>query len=495
MAADRPGPAGGLVGRTVERGVLDEALSSARAELVALYGRRRVGKTFLVREHVQPQVDVYFEVVGHRDAVIDVQLHHVGESLRRAFGTERVDPRSWVEAFAALCDEVEARPDQRIALFFDELPWLATRRSGLLSALDHAWNARLSRCPHLTVLVSGSAASWVVSNLIQARGGLHNRVTRQLPLKPFTFPEACELLRSRRCSMNQHQALALYMAIGGVPWYLEQVRPGQSAAQAIDALCFGAQSPLRGEFGRLFRALFADGEVHERVVRAIASRRSGMSRGELVEQLDLSSGGSLSRKLTDLEHAGFIARVTPYDRRRREAWYRIDDPFVYLHLRWIEQAPRGVFESASTHWWLEQVGTPAWYAWAGHQFEMVCMRHAAWVKRALGLEGVAARVGSWAWRPPRGSRDARGAQIDLLFDRVDGIVTLCELKHTDDVFSVSKAYARDLAHKVSVFEARSGTRKQVELALVTTHGLRRNIWSEDLVTHAISVTDLFPEVA
>lgn len=480
-----------ISGRQRERAILQELLTSDKAEFVAIYGRRRVGKTFLVRQYVQPRVDRYFESTGQKDAPLTVQLHHFRDSLERAFHRPFSALASWDEALAALVDAVEAEPpDRRVALFLDELPWLATRRSGMLQALDYWWNSRLSRLPNLKLIVCGSAASWMLDKLLSARGGLHNRVTRQIALKPFTVPEASEFLGSRGSHMSLHQLVTLYMAVGGVPWYLEQVDPRHSAVQAIQSLCFVRDAPLRAEFTRLFASLFSDGPAYERIVRAVAARQSGILRTELIDALGLTSGGGLARRLSQLESAGFVAQVTPYDHKKRNVGYRVVDPYVFFFLRWIERAPSGVFEDANPRYWLDTVHTPAHRAWAGYAFETLAMQHAVHVKSALGFSDIGAVVGSWRYIPPAGSK-RRGAQIDLLFDRVDGVVTLCELKHSADEFAVDKAYARELANKVEVFQQVSRTRKDVQLAMVTTHGLRRNLWSEDLVALDADVEDIF----
>lgn len=481
-----------ISGRAREQLHLRRVLDSPRAEFVAIYGRRRIGKTYLVRNVMAPSAEIYFEIVGHKGAPMATQLFHFMQSLQRAFGGTPPTPKSWDGAFGALVEQLERhRAARSIVLFFDELPWLATRRSGLLQALDYHWNARISQLANVRLIACGSAASWIIDKLIGARGGLHNRITRQIALQPFTLPEMRTFLADLGSSMGLHQALTLYMAVGGVPLYLEQVDPAHSAIQAIDALCFAPQGLLREEFGRLFSSLFSDGPLYEKIVRVIASKRSGVLRSALVEALGKQSGGTLNQRLLDLEQAGFIARITPYNQQKRDMAFRIVDPYVFFYLKWIDSAPAGIFADRGSEHWLSQVGTPAWHAWSGYAFETLCMQHAGLIKTALGIDGIASQVGSWHYFPAPGQRESRGAQIDLLFDRADGVVTLCELKHTDRAFVVTKAYARQLAHKIRVFETQTRTRKDVQLALITTHGLRRNIWTEELVTQDLAAADIF----
>lgn len=480
-----------MVGRQTEREAFDALLKSGRADFVALYGRRRVGKTFLVRTHVQPRASFYVEITGQRKAKLGVQLLHATESLSAALGVGLPPLESWDQAFRRLTEALEERRDQGPSVvFLDELPWLASRRSGVLEALDYWWNARWSRIPNLTLVACGSAASWMVDKLIQARGGLHNRVTRPMLLRPFSLLETRAFLRSRGSTLGLQSTAKLYMALGGVPFYLNAVRPEHSADQAIDRLCFSPDGILRGEFERLFTSLFEKGEEYERLVRAIASKRSGLSRAEILERTGMTSGGGLARRLRGLEDAGFIARQVSWGRRRREAIYRVVDPFVFFHLKWMEDAPVGLFIQPG--YWHSRAATPGWTSWTGFAFETLCMQHVAKVKHALGLAAVPAEAASWRFIPGRGS-SSQGAQVDLLFDRADGVVTLCELKFCNEVFALDKATARALMKKMWVFEERTGTRKDVQVAMVTTHGIRPTVWSEGLVSHSITLEDLFGE--
>lgn len=480
----------GISGRAKEQLLLKKVLDSGQPEFMALYGRRRVGKTHLVREFFAPRAGRYFEVTGERDAPRRVQLFHFKQALERTFGKPQPAFASWDLALSALADQVDREPEGvPVVLFFDELPWLATRRSRVVQALEYTWNTRWSRKPHVKLVVCGSAAGWMVDRVIQAKGGLHNRITRQLALQPFRLTEAMEYLRDRGVRMGLHQALQLYMAIGGVPYYLNQVEPAQSAAQVIGAVCFARDGILRTEFSRLFAALFGD-PAYEQIVRKLAEKRHGLLRAELIADSPLTSGGGLHKRLSELEQAGFIARTTLYPHKTRNTAYRVVDPYVFFYLRWIERAPSGLMAGMADTWWLEQVGSPAYTAWSGFAFETLCLQHAQEVKAALGLGGIASNVGSWRWLPSKGMEE-RGAQVDLLFDRVDGIVTLCELKYLDHVFIISKAYARELRHKVLTFEAQAKTKKEVQLALISAHGLRPNIWSDGLVDVSVSAEDVF----
>lgn len=483
-----------FVGRIPERAALTRAAQTDRASLVAIYGRRRVGKTQLVRAHLQPLAGTYFEAIGQHEAPRAIQLDNFRQQLEATFFDRRLPPLvDWRDALARLGDGVEAaaraEPRAPIVVFFDELPWMATHRSGLLPAIDYLWNARLSKVPNLVWVLCGSAASFMLDRLINAKGGLHNRVTHRIRLEPFRLAEARELLVSRGLRRGTMQTLELYMALGGVPHYLHQIPRGRSASQAIGELCFGRAGALRDEFGRLFASLFDDSGEHERLVRALAARRTGLLRDQLIQDSGLPSGGRLTRRLDELEAAGFIRRFVPYGRRRRETKYRLVDPYSHFYLKWIDGAPPSTFGIRGPKYWQSKAGSPAWRAWTGYAFEAICLEHSAEIEVALGIDGMANEVGTWSYTPGRGSTDP-GAQVDLLFDRPDGIINLCELKYANEDFSLSKAYAKELVNKAEVFKARTKTKKEVVISLVTTHGLAPGLWNDDVIDSVVTAEAL-----
>lgn len=473
-----------IVGRHEERRRLDRALGSGEAELVAIYGRRRVGKTFLVREHLGAAIR--FELTGSHGAPLPEQLGNFASALAIARGGARpTPPASWVDAFGELRGFLEGLGDgQKQVVFFDELPWLASRRSGLLRAFEHFWNAWGSRRRNLVVVVCGSAASWMVSRVVRARGGLHNRVTARIQLAPFTLAETREYLGSRGPDPGPHQTLELYMALGGVPFYLREVTPGDSAAQAIDRLCFRPTGLLQGEFAGLYASLFEHAERHEQVVRALGRRPGGMTRGELIEASGGSSGGGISAILAELEASGFVLRTASFGRHVRDAVYRLVDEYSLFYLRWVERS-RGRSSTA----WATRRGTPAWRAWSGTAFEGICLKHIVPLKRALGIEGVETVESCWTHRAGDG---AEGAQIDLLIDRKDDCINVCEMKMTELPFSIDKRYAADLRRKLAVFREVTGTTKALLCTMVTTRGVAHNSYHRELVARDVTIDELCP---
>ncbi len=486
-----------IVGRATEIELLRAVWDSPDAELVAIYGRRRVGKTHLIREFFEPRADVFLSVVGQKDAALATQLFHFQKELERALyhGAPLPRLRSWDQALSLLSDALELRlktgTGERVVVFLDELPWLASPRSGLLQSLDHHWNTRLGRLSGLRLVVCGSAASWMLEKLIHAKGGLHNRITRRILLRPFSLREAQDYLVSQGVRFGRAQVLETYLAVGGIPHYLRLFRRGRSAAQNIGSVCFDRGGPLHDEFDRLFASLFSNAEIHEGIVRAIAGRREGITRNELIEQTGISSGGRLRERVRELEEAGFIASLTPYRRRKKLTTYRLIDEYVWFYLKWLERAPRGILAEGGSDYWLAKSRTPAYRAWSGYAFEGVCLKHAQLIKRALGITAVASEVGTWRHVPTKGQGKSRGAQIDLLFDRADNVVNLCELKHSAGPFEVTKTYAAELRRKKDVFQQQTRTAKELMLTLVAPRGVKRNAYSDELLDSVVTLDDLF----
>ena len=472
----------GISGRWREQERLQQILVSLRPEFLAIYGRRRVGKTFLVRRFFAGKARL-FEVSGRFGGSMADNLQVFADAMADAFhgGAKLAVPSSWHEAFRNLEHEIDRRKSkQKWVVFFDELPWLATHKSGCLEELEHFWNSWCTKRPNIIVVVCGSAASWMLRHIVHGHGGLHNRLTATMRLLPFSLAEAHDLLENRGVRLTRHQMVELYMVLGGVPHYLDKVPRGQSVAQIIDALCFDPDGALAGEFEHLFASLFSDDESYRRVVRELARTRRGVSRDELLRELGVSSGGGFHRVLVNLEEAGFIQTVIPFGRTRRDRFYRLIDEFSLFHLQWLEGRRRGKRGD-----WTSIRGTAKWNTWAGLAFEALCQNHIGAIERALGISGVRTEASSWQHRAR--NREDNGAQIDLLIDRADDVISVCELKHTVTPFAITKRYAEELRRKLAVFQHETRTRKNLQLVLVATAGVLANAYSRDLVDREVGL--------
>jgi AAA+ ATPase superfamily predicted ATPase len=488
----------GLIGRKSELGIFKKIISSNKAEFVAVYGRRRVGKTFLIHEYFSKEADLYLSLQGKKDGSISEQLFHFKTMLEEAFfnGQPISKLASWEDAFELLAKVIEERIRQAnpktIVVFLDELPWLSTPKSGLLQALDYFWNSRLSKLPQFKLIVCGSAAAWMIDNLVHAKGGLYNRLTHNIRLSPFTLKETKDFCDSRKLKLTKDQILELYLALGGVPYYIEQIQRGSSVAQNIAALCFSNSGALKDEWDKLFVALFGESDIYEKIIRALFLKKKGLSLTELAAALEISVGGRFKKRLEELEEAGFISSFVPYGNKVKNTYYRILDEFSLFHLQWIDKAPKGILLGKSGNYWLNKIKLPSYISWAGISFESVCLRHSEEIATALGLSAIPHTVGTWRYVPSaKEAKSKSGAQIDLLFDREDGVITLCEIKYTKEIFSIDKRYASELKQKLEVFQHQTQTKKQLQLAIISVHGMKINSWSEDLVDQVVTADEIF----
>ena len=480
-----------IIGRQKEKAVLELASKSSDPEFIAIYGRRRVGKTHLVREFFGNAI--CFELIGKHGATLGEQLDNFAQALGKSIGMgiQPQRPSSWSEAFRQLEQFLESpvrkKKKHKRIVFLDELPWLNTPRSSFLSGLDHFWNSWGSRQNNFILVICGSAASWMIQNIVRATGGLHNRLTRQIRLLPFTLRETETFLESRGVNLTRTQIAALYMAMGGIPHYLMQTEPGLSAAQIIDKVCFSSLGLLREEFDKLYSSLFDESEQHQKIVRALAAKRQGLTRNEILRSIGLQSGGSASRRLEELEESGFIQTQIPFGKKANDALYRLSDEYSLFYLDWISKLGK---RSPGDGYWLSQQNSPRRRSWAGYAFESLCIKHAQRLKTALGIANVLTTHAPWRYQSSADS-DIPGAQIDLLIDRRDDTINVCEMKFCEAEFTIDKKYAMALKRKLDVFRRITGTRKSVFLTMVTTFGIVNNAYAKELVANSLTLEDLY----
>ncbi len=473
-----------VIGRDDEKQELDRLMASANAELVVVYGRRRIGKTFLIRQYLKPQL--VFELSGLHNESLERQLENFSIRFKTQSRKSSEVPTSWLQAFEQLKEWLsETKAKGKRVLFFDEFPWLASRRSGFLSAFEAFWNSFVSRDPSLVCIICGSAASWMIQKVINSKGGLHNRATSQIRLKPFTLAETKHYLVSKKIDLPDFQIAQVYMAIGGVPHYLQRLERGQSAAQQIDRLCFQKDGLLTGEFPNLYRALFENSDQHETIVRALAKKRTGLNRTELTDTTGLPSGGTLTKILSELSESGFIREMPAHNSARKNSVWRLTDEYSLFYLTWIEPN-----HMTGKNVWLTKSSGQKWKSWCGYAFENLCLSHVPQIKKALGISGVLSEEAAWQFTPS--SPDEQGAQIDLLIDRNDQTINICEMKFTEAPFVIDKRYADELQNKLTVFRQRAKTNKALFLTLVTAAGVKPNSYSQNLVANEVELAQLFP---
>lgn len=477
-----------LVGREAEIKILNEALASSQAELIAVYGRRRVGKTFLIRTVYEQHTVVEFS--GVKNAALSEQLENFSETLSAAapLSEPLALPRSWIQAFRMLGNFLESQPkgEQKQVVFLDEFPWFDTPKSGFLSAFDHFWNSWASRKSNLVVVICGSAASWMIQNIVGNKGGLHNRLTRRIRLMPFNLNETEQFFQLQRVNLDRYSILQLYMAVGGIPQYLKDVRPGESVAQAIDRLCFTNDGWLRDEYKNLYPALFDNAEKHLAVIRALAEKPSGLTRSEILAACQMPSGGTATKVMEELMESGFIIDYIPFNKTSKDAIFKLGDEYSHFYLKFMEQS-KAVGEGA----WLSKSAGASWASWSGFAFENLCLKHVPQIKKALGISGVYTEQSVWRYVPK--DSDEEGVQIDLLLDRKDNCINLIEVKFSNDVFTIDKNYAAALRTKRRVFVEKTGSRKSIFLTMLTTFGAKPNEHYLGNIQNQVTMDALFLE--
>ncbi|MBL8819147.1 MAG: AAA family ATPase [Planctomyces sp.] len=473
-----------VIGRVDEKRVLDVVLASRDPELVAVYGRRRVGKTFLIREHMKQHL--VLEVVGMHDQGTAVQLANFLMSLRNAFpAVPLVQPRTWLEAFELLrhCLEQPTQIKGKRVIFIDEFPWMASRKSGFVAAFENFWNYYASRHRDLAVIVCGSAAAWMIRNVVNARGGLHNRLTRRILLEPFRLDEVQQYLQYRRIPWDQRQIVMVYMAFGGIPHYLNLIQPGQSAAQCIEAECFRSEGMLRNEYRNLYAALFESYATHEAIVKVLATSWIGLTRDQVLARAHLSSGGGVTKAIEELQLSGFVTETFSLDKKSKGSLLRLTDEFSVFFWHWMHS-------TAAANSWLRQSSGRRYETWCGYAFESLCFKHLHAIRGAIGIADVETQAASWRY-VGKTATDEEGAQIDLLLDRADQCINICEIKFSDKPFVISKSYAQSLERKLRVFRHRSGRHQTLFLTMITPQGIVPNRYSAELVTNEVVLNDLF----
>ncbi|MES2613955.1 MAG: ATP-binding protein [Bdellovibrionota bacterium] len=482
-----------FVGRENEIKILENINSSNQAQFVAIYGRRRIGKTYLVETFFKNRSQKKFHITGEKNGDKRRQLEIFRIEIENIFyNRSRIpDLTSWNEAFNLLIACLKSLPSQAslksILIFLDELPWLAVERSGLLEALDHAWNTELRKIPFVRLVICGSSASWIIKKIVQNKGGLHNRLTEQIHLKPFTLQETKKYLHAQGIQHGQNQIIELYMALGGIPYYLSLVQKGESVVQTISRLCFGGS--LTQEFNLLFDALFDNAGQHKKIVSAITNSRKGISRAELLKKLKLTAGGRLTEWLDELLYAGFIAKIPPIYSKGKEIKYRVIDPFCLFHLKWIKSAPSGVFQP-NENYWNSIKSSPSYAAWSGYAFENLCYMHVEDIKKFLGIESIQVQIGNWSFIE-KNRMNEKGAEIDLVFDREDDVVSLCEIKFYDKKIIFSKELSEKINYKRKIFIEKTGTKKTVLNVLICKNGTKENEYTKRTLQNIICVEDFF----
>jgi AAA+ ATPase superfamily predicted ATPase len=468
-----------LIGRKQEQYVLQQLVSSDQSEFAALYGRRRVGKTFLVRKFFKDGFAFY--VSGLQKAPKREQMDNFNSAL--SFYGKMPYPKvnSWMEAFRQLIHLLEHSEKRgKKVVFIDELPWMDTPRSGFLTAIDFFWNTWASARYDILFIACGSATSWIVNKLLNNTGGLYNRVTRRMHISPFNLGECEAFFKRKKMAFDRKSVIDAYMIFGGIPYYLEMFEKGLSVSQNIDNMLYKRDAPLKNEFAFLYASLFRHAENHIKIVEALSLKRKGLTRDEIIAATKISNGGGLSMMLEELEQCDFIRRYHSYGKSEQLALYQLVDFYSLYYFNFLKNN-----KFNDENFWTNYIDNAVRRAWSGYAFEQVCLAHLAQIKQKLGISGVLTNTRSWK------SNDSKtGAQIDLVIERNDRVINLCEMKYADGQFVIDKEYDTNLRNKREAFRAETRTTRALHLVMLTTYGLKHNqYWGN--IQREVTMDDLF----
>jgi hypothetical protein len=470
-----------IIGREEEKKILNSALQDDKSHFVAIYGRRRVGKTFLIREVFGYRFT--FQHTGLYEGGMKEQLFAFTSSLKDAGYAVKSRPSNWLEAFEELKDLIRQSSEKRKVIFLDELSWMDTQKSDLMTALENFWNSFASARKDVVLIVCASATAWMLSKVVHNKGGLYNRLTEQINLRTFTLKECEEYVQAVGLVLSKNQILQYYMIFGGVPYYWGFLKKGLSLSQNIDNALFVENAPLTDEFKYLYASVFKKPDNYVKIIKALGSKKVGMTREEIVAAAGVSNSGDLTTKLEELESCGFIRKYYAFGMKKKNAIYQLIDCFTLFYFSFLQERP------TDEHFWTNQINTPAVNTWMGLAFERVCMEHISQIKMKLGISGVLTEVNSWYCKadPDKG---IFGSQIDLLITRKDQVINLCEIKYSGSEYIITEKVDKSIRNKTSDFILSTGTKYAVHPTLITTYGLVENSYSDNIQS-VITLEDLF----
>ncbi|SFV01780.1 AAA family ATPase [Butyrivibrio sp. INlla21] len=470
-----------LIGRENEIKRLDRAMTEKEAQLIVVYGRRRVGKTFLINEYYSNSFA--FKFTGSEKQKNPEQLKNFILELNNSSHKKYDNPKDWTEAFFVLRNYLESLDSKKKqVVFFDELPWMDKPQSGFLDAFEWFWNSWGATRKNLVFIVCGSATSWMVEKLDENKGGLFNRQTCRLYLEPFDLRHTELYLESRNIHWSRYDIVQTYMIMGGIPFYLRLLDGELTLNENIDNIFFGKRAELWNEFDHLYNTLFSNSEQYIKIATALSEKRSGLSREEIVKKTGLPSNGVLTKMLSNLEKCGFIRVNKMYGYKKRDARYQLSDYYSMFYFKFIRDN-----YGKDEHFWSNMNDNPARRAWAGLTFEQVCKDHITQIKQTLGISGVLSETSTWN---KQGDDKEPGAQIDLVIERRDRVINLCEIKFSGREFEIDKDYDMALKNKVEVFRDATKNTKTIIVTMITTYGIKKNMYS-NYIGKEVCMDDLF----
>lgn len=467
-----------LIGREKEQEILKKAIESESSQLIAVYGRRRVGKTFLIENTLAKEI--VFDVIGIKGANIRTQLINFKTQIaKRSKNFDKYPtPQNWFEAFQLLEAYIATKGKKKKVIYIDEFPWFCGQRSEFLSIFEHFWNNFCAKRRDIVVIVCGSAASFMVNKVIHNKDGLHGRISTTIRLMPFTLNETKAYLKYKKLKWDNYDIIQCYMILGGVPHYLNQIDKRYTLPQNIDRLCFEKGGQLLNEFDQVLLSLFSNSSLHKSIITELAKKRKGLTRKVLQKNLSKGNNKAFTKAIQELEESGFVVVCPSYDQKPTKNLFRLNDEFCFFYLKYIA-SNKGQGKGT----WLHQFNSRSYDSWSGFAFEMLCIKHTPQIKKALGIPKVRTTTHSWASKEAQKHSQKSGAQIDMLLKRQDRRIDIIEMKFHNRPYTISKAYSQQMTNKKNVFEEEMNPDEALALIMITTKGLKKNMYSNILTDH------------
>lgn len=469
-----------VIGRVPEKQILEKILEKPNSQFVAMYGRRRIGKTYLIRNTYEKKS--VFDCSGIFEGTMEAMLENFWINLSQKTKAPITPPKTWIQAFYLLEQYVDTltKNHNKKVIFLDEISWFDTPKSGFMGALTNFWNNYCTKRTDIVLIICGSAASWIIRKIVNAKGGLHNRLDRTIRLDAFTLAETKLFLKSKKVRLADQDICQLYMCLGGVPFYLNQVEQGKSIAQILDDLFFNNNALLINEFGNLYAALFKNYNNHLKVIKALSSKNKGLTRGEIIANTKQKSGGGLSLVLQELEECGFIKKFADFDKSKEDGLYRLMDEFTIFYYKFLNNK-RGSYQGH------EILASNSFKVWSGFAFENLCFKHLPQIASTLGISGINFNAYSFI---DKGTDLSIGAQIDLVIDRADNCLNIIEMKYYNDSFSLTKQESGKLTNRINSFLTKTKSKKTVFVTLISPYGAMKNEYFLSQITNEIILKDL-----
>jgi uncharacterized protein len=471
-----------MIGRDIHITQLNEALQATKSSFIAITGRRRVGKTYLIDEVYKK--NICLRITGIQGGDLNSQIINFTQKIAEYSNFPIVTiPNNWQEVFLLLKNYLKTlSTKKKQVIFLDELPWMNTPKSGFIQLLAHLWNDFLSKESHFILVICGSSTSWITQKIVNDKGGFHNRLTHHITLNSFTLSETKQFLFSKNIKLTDTSIAELYMIMGGIPFYLENIKQGESPTVSIERMCFLEGGILKNEYDNLYKAIFENPINHEAVVETLSNSKQGLTREEIIKKSKIIDGGPYQRTMQELLTSGFIVEERPFNNKKRGSIYRLVDEFSVFYHKFIKKN-----QKAQVGIWQLLSNSQSYKIWAGYAFESLCMKHLNEIKKAMGVQNVYAETSSYRYV---GNKSEDGFQIDLIIDRKDAVINLCECKFYESTFEITKKYAEQLKWRKSAFRIATNTKKNIYTTLISNHPIKENEHSLESVDVRIIVSDL-----